>query len=143
MAYKQNNPTSTSTYSMIMQTNSSNPADATVYYMVRGTAWVTNNDNSSRFYIPLSGTLNVVNGSINVRGTLGSAQNTTLDIIKNNTTVYTVSSTISTGSVLNNFSASSLGISVSPGDYLAFRITTPTWTTNPTTVSFSATAVIG
>jgi hypothetical protein len=86
-----------------------------------------------------SGTINKCYGVFTIAGTLGSNQNCTMALRKNNTTDTTVSSAIQLTATDVNFSGTSLGISVTAGDIIAFKFTSPTWTTNPTTVRVSAT----
>lgn len=140
-------PAAGSSYALTMMTSSglSNPADATTYFLAFALAVTTSTASGGdrqQLVIPKTGTLNVCYGICRVAGTLGSAQNCTLAIRLNNTTDTTVTSSLATSSAQNTFSATSLGISVTAGDYIEFKLTTPTWTTNPTTVGFTITVYI-
>ena len=46
-------------------------------------------------------------------------------------------------SASNDFGVTGLSISLVAGDYIEFKLTTPAWATNPTTVSISLTAITG
>lgn len=128
-----------------VSTSTGNPADATTYFLAQANALTirtTSGVSFTRYFIPQAGTINTVYGAITVQGTLGSAQNTTMAIRLNNTTDYTISSSIATSSASNAFNTTSLGLSVVAGDYIEFKFTGPTWTTNPTTVAVSVTALL-
>lgn len=121
-------------------TSGSSPADATTYYMINGTAFGLTTDSAEtrcRIYIPYTTTINNVYGLIRVNGTLGSAQDITLFIRKNNTSNTNITTTARASSADNSFNGTSLGLSLAAGDFITFGFTGPTWTTNPTNVFVS------
>lgn len=125
------------------QTNS-NLGDAATYFLVTGVQAANRTSESvfTRCYIPTSGTITTVYGGAKVLGTLGSGENSTLAIRLNDTTDTTITSTLALTSASNSFSNTGLSISVNAGDFIDFKLTTATWATNPTLVTFSITALI-
>lgn len=118
----------------------SNPLDARTYFLEFGKIITTSTVaglNLQKLFIPKAGTLDICYGTCRVGGTLGSAGSSTLSIRLNNTTDTAITSTLAMTAADNTFSNTSLGISVSAGDYIEFKVDTPTWATNPTLVSFS------
>ena len=114
-------------------------ADATTYFWANGTAlngFTSSGAATTRLYIPQAGTVNKCYGSFS--GTGGSSTATSLYLRLNNTTDYTISTTLNFSSFPVNFSATTLGITVSAGDYLEFKLVTPTWPTNPSSVTVAA-----
>jgi len=127
-------------YNFNCVTFSASPADATTYFLSCSqsmTTYTATGNADTRFYIPVSGTITAVYGTCTVGGTLGSAGSTTVAIRLNNTTDTTVTSSLAMTSATNNFNNTGLSIAVSAGDYIEFKVTTPTWATNPTAVRFS------
>lgn len=134
-------------YALQMMTGSSlaTPADATTYYCAFGvgiTTATTSGGLLQKIIIPQSGTLDKAYGNVRVAGTLSSAQNATIAIRLNNTTSTNVSTSVATTAISNDFSGTSLGITVAAGDYIEVLFITPTWTTNPTQVSITITMYI-
>ena len=121
-----------------------NPADARTYYVgcFPSIAPSTTADRT-RCYVPTSGRIKAVYGTFWNSGTLSSAQTSTIALRVNNTTSTTVSSTVANNTVITTFSASSLSIAVSAGDYFEVTWATPTWTTNPTNTRLSVIVYIG
>jgi hypothetical protein len=121
------------------------PADASTYFLAHGVTIITITASGSartRFYIPKAGTINKCYGAVSVVGTLGSSGNCTLALRKNNTTDTNITTTLPMSSANNNFNNTGLGISVSAGDYIEVKLTTPTWATNPTNVNISLTFLV-
>lgn len=116
------------------------PSDATTYYMSANTI-ITGSTASGpaiqKLVVPKNSTITAATGLFKIAATLGSAQNLTLNIRLNNTTNITVSSTVQLTSASVVATNSSLSQAVNAGDYLEFVIICPTWTTNPTNVSFT------
>lgn len=140
----QNTP-SAAGYSLSINTGTGDPADASTYFMGNGLAFTGTGNASNaqtRLYIPLSGTINKVYGAITVTGTLASAGSSTVILRLNNTTNNTITSSLALTSASNTFSSTSLGVSVTAGDFIQFTFTSPIWATNPTTVSFAITVLV-
>ncbi len=114
-----------------------NPADATTYYFNQTWSFQTTNANGMKFYANQAVTITSVYGAIRVSGTLGSAQNITIFARKNDTTNTNITTTAVATATDNAFSNNALSISLAAGDYIVFGMTTPTWTTNPTTVNIA------
>jgi len=128
-----------------MTTNSGSPADSKDYFLgvgnTIGIIQASGNANT-RLYVPLAGTINNVYGAVTVGGTLGSSETVSVNIRKNNTTDTLVTSSLTFDTANNTFSATGLGISVSAGDYVEIKVTTPAWVTNPTVVGVSCALIV-
>lgn len=113
---------------------SNDPADATSYYWAifqtaaMGTAAVNN-----PWYVPVSGTIRTVDVFFRVAGTAASTETSTLYLRKNDTTDGTVTSAINLSANYHEL-VTGLAISVTAGDTIQCKWTTPTWATNPTDV---------
>lgn len=145
------NPTISSTatgaagYVLFMSNTIGNPVDATVYYIAQASLfndYTGANNSVTRLYCPIAGTITTVYGNFNTSGTLGSNQNATLAVRLNDTTDTTISSTIQLTANNVAFNNTGLSIAVAAGDFISFKFTGPTWSTNPTQVSVSVTAFI-
>lgn len=116
--------------------------DSTTYFMASGGVWSsTGTVGQVKLWIPKSGTLTSVYGSVNYAGA-GSSENVTINVRLNNTTDFTITSTAQFNSNPTVFSNNAMSVTVSEGDFISFTIVTPVWVTNPTTCTFSATAFI-
>lgn len=113
------------------------PGDATTYY-VGVNNYSTTIASGARVIIPVSGTINTCYVTFWVAGTLSSSQTSTVSLRLNNTTDTTISSATTQSSASQTFSNTSMGLSVSAGDYIVVKWVTPTWTTNPTNLSITA-----
>lgn len=115
-----------------------NPVDATTYYIgsIIGTNWSTSAGNR-RVYFPKNGTLKAAQIWINVVGTLGSNETSTIYFRLNNTTDTTLSSSIVADATSNIQTVTGLSVSVTTSDYCEIKWVTPTWGTNPLSVSLS------
>ena len=114
------------------------PTDGTTYFFELAqpfTNHTASNLVGQMIYMPRSGTITAFYGNFLVQGTLGSNENCTLAIRLNNTTDTNISTTIQLTAALVSVSNSSLNISVAAGDYIEYKFISPSWSTNPTTVS--------
>lgn len=126
-------------------TFSANPADATTYFLAMSQAMTTytaSGNADTRLYIPITGTITKCYGTATVSGTLGSAGSSTVAIRLNNSSDTTVTSSLSMTTADNAFSNAGLSISVTAGDYIEFKVTTPTWATNPLAVRMAITVLV-
>lgn len=87
--------------------------------------------------MPFDTVITDVELKIIVAGTLGSAQNSQLDIYVNNSLAQTLSTTVLSTAALNSYSYDA-NVAVSAGDEVQLRLVNPTWTTNPTNVLYQA-----
>jgi hypothetical protein len=131
-------------FTLQMQTSGTgaNPADSTTYFLAYASATTldtTSGFATQRLFIPVACTMSAIYGLVRVGGTLGTSENSTLTIRINNTTDVTVTSTLKMNAADNTFNNTSLATSMSAGDYIEFKLTTPAWATNPTTVGTSMT----
>ena len=118
------------------------PADAPAIYYVGsmlGSSPVTTAGNA-KLPIPRAGTITRIDLIIHNAGTTGSNETSTMSLRLNNTTDYTISSSIDTSAltaatVITNSSLNGgSGITVAAGDYVELKWVAPTWATNPTNV---------
>lgn len=107
------------------------PANATTYY-IGGSLLQNTLANRNGLFFPMGGTIVSANFTSVVGTTLGSNQTSSAWVRLNNTTDYLISSSIKQDLRMENFVNSSLSISVSAGDYIEIKWTTPTYTTSPT-----------
>ena len=121
----------------------SSPADATTYYFGNAPAQgLDTNATWYRVYVPQAGTIKAVYGNLHTGGATGSGESSSIYVRVNNTTDVTVTTSLTTNSVSNPFSATGLSQAVSAGDYLEIKWVTPTWATNPTNIRASAVVYI-
>ena len=120
-----------------------NPADATTYY-AGGLPFAWNTGSTARpLWIPRAGTIKAIYGSFIVAGA-GSNEQSTVSFRLNDTTDTTITSTLelSAAGLRTDFSNTALAIAVAAGDWASLKWVTPTWATNPTTVSVTATMLV-
>jgi len=131
-------PSAGSSYYQCINTYTGNPLDGITYYFSPGTQFTNSSTVTGleKFMTPIACTLTKFRGVFTVAGTLGSSQNCTLFIRVNNSSNTDVSTTIQLTSSSVTVTNTGLSISLSAGDYISFGFTGPTWTTNPTVVSF-------
>lgn len=124
-------------------TAAATPLRLTTYFLTGGGAWnhTASGTASTRIYIPVSGTIKAIYGFVCVEGSLGSSENSTLELRLNNTTDTTITSTIKMNAASNAFNAA-VSISVSAGDYIEYKLTTPNWVSVPGSPSYSITTYI-
>jgi len=120
------------------------PADGITYYIATSTTITTftASNNSSRFYVTSAGTINKMYGNLNVAGTLGTTENATLALRLNNTSNTNVTTTLQFNAVNTTFNNTTLGLSVTAGDFIEVILISPTWATNPTTVKINLTFLV-
>jgi len=126
-------------------TFSGNPADSTTYFLAMSQSITTSTASGNadtRMYIPVTGTITKCYGTATVSGTLGTTETSTVAIRLNNTTDTTVTSSLAMNTADNAFSNTGLSISVTAGDYIEYKVTTPAWATNPTAVRFAITIYV-
>jgi hypothetical protein len=128
------------------------PADATTYYI----GWAASAGFQSSFYeaetqmiVPVAGTITAANWSVGYSdGIAGTNENVTIALCVGSTqgsdgSCTNLSTTDQwTDSKAHKRNVTGLSIAVSAGDFVIYKITTPTWATNPTTVSFSGVVFI-
>lgn len=114
--------------------SSVNPADAETRVFGNNTASNTTITNFFHVYIPKSGTIKSANIYSYVAGTLGSGESSTFNLVLNNTTTVTLTSTF-THSATNNSQTVTPNTAVTAGDYFEIRWVSPTWATNPLSVT--------
>ena len=113
------------------------PADATTYYVWQGVfsnIWASD----ARIYVQKKCILKKCYIASRLTGT-GTTEQSTISILVNWTTAYTVTATFQNNvASINLASNTSLWIALNKGDYFCLRRVTPTWATNPTNVWMNA-----
>jgi hypothetical protein len=116
----------------------SNPVDSTTYYLMKGSTIITNTASTAtgaRIYFTKATTITKVYGFYNILGTLGSSENCTLFIRKNDTSNTNITTTLQLTAVEGTYNNTGLSISFVAGDYMTVGFTGPAWATNPTLVN--------
>lgn len=122
----------------LFATTGSNPADSTTLYFSHQTVPTLGYD-AMKIAIPIAGTIQRIDAKVDVGG-LASAEPVNFFLRVNDTT--------DVGPVTFDFTAShssgSATVSqiVAAGDFIAAKIVTPSWVTNPTAVKYWMTIVI-
>lgn len=115
------------------------PADATAYYMPACIS--TNPGTSSGFLksvIPYEGTITDITLAVLVGATPGSSEAVTIELMVNNVSKATLTSSITFDQSANTWKTATYTVSVPivKGDLVEIKITTPTWATNPIGVGY-------
>lgn len=123
----------------LFQLTAGNPANNTTYYIGFPQGFTSTYANS-RIGVPAACTLSKVVVKTRVTGTLGSSENVTV-LVRINDVTETNSSTMTWNATNNDLTLTcSSNCSLSAGDFLALKMTTPNpWTTVPTSVLNQAT----
>jgi hypothetical protein len=116
------------------------PADGQTYYQSFGTSntltgFTASSQASTRVVLPINCTLKACSGNMTITGTLGSSENVTIAIRKNDTSNTNVTTTYQMTANPSSFSNVALSAAFSAGDYFDLIMICPTWVTNPTTVT--------
>lgn len=110
----------------------SSPADASTYYMGGISVAPDSTEASFKMYPPRTCTIKIVSFWV-VKTTAASNENVSIYLRLNATTDYTLSTTMqwTTANSYDNIIATGLSIPITAGDFVAFKVVTPTWATNP------------
>jgi hypothetical protein len=129
---------------LLQSTSNFSPGDAGVYYIggnLNGSTSTATDYDNGKVYIPKAGTIKSVFVKTRVGGTLGSNESVAYALYINGTTAVSLTAGTADAAV-SNIATTGLSTAVSAGDYIALRVTAPSWSTNPTTVYFYATVYI-
>ena len=122
------------------------PADASSYYFGSPDSQIPDVGGAlyDRIYFPVACTIKACTFNC-YKGGAASNENVTI-VIRNGTTAtdYTITSTgqFTTAAGNDTYTNSSMNVVINAGDYILFRVDTPTWATNPTNARFTATVSI-
>jgi hypothetical protein len=110
------------------------PADATNYFGGAGTSWQSAGG-FARMYITSNCTLKKVYGWL--QGANGTNEASSMYVRVNNSSDTLISSSIACNAIstVAAFNNTSMSLSLTAGDYIEIKWTTPTWATNPTGVN--------
>jgi len=114
-------------YTLPVLVNSGTPADASTYYYGLSQRSISNAN---------AGTTKAV--MLFFVQTPGSSETSTMYLRLNDTTDTVISSTITNDASLASFSNTAMSVAVVAGDFLELKWVTPTWVTNPNSVSMNA-----
>lgn len=131
-------------YALRVNGEPGNPQNGITYWFADGSSYdaiTSNNIAITRTYIPTDGTIDVCYGKFTATSS-GSADNVTVALRLNDTTDYNVSTTIALNTAQVPFSNTSLGISVTAGDFIEIKMICPTWSVLPGNVSFCITMLV-
>jgi hypothetical protein len=111
------------------------PADATTYYWGGGGDSATTSGRR-RIYIPRAGTVKRIDLFMNFAA--GSSETSVVSFRLNDTTDTTISSSVNLSSAPFVANVTGLSIAVALGNFFEIKWVTPTWITNPTSVTLTA-----
>ena len=134
-------------YTMVLSAAQSSPTDSTMYFFGSNYAAApttsTTTDNGTgiltddlsgyyRYYVPKTGvirsiTLTMING-----GTFATTEDATMYLVINNSSIYTITSSLKYNANGGVYTLSNQNIPISAGDYVGIKLVTPAWVTNPT-----------
>lgn len=112
------------------------PADATTYYFTTTGILLPTSAANNKIRIPRAGVVRAV--YIDGICVAGSAETSTISFRLNDTTDTTITSSAIFSASPFTFSNTTLSITVAAGDYFTLKWVTPTWVTNPTTLTMWA-----
>lgn len=132
--------TFSSSFTLSININPGSASSGMTYRFINGgtfTLGQTATIASNRLYLPIACTLQFIYYAFMC--TSGSNENCTLNLLINNSSTITLNNTIQLNSsfVTGN---NSLFQALSAGDYLTYEFVSPTWTTNPSPINFTAMA---
>jgi hypothetical protein len=110
------------------------PVDATTYFNVTPGFASGTSSAFGRIYIPAAGTITAVYLSAAASGTVGTNETSTVSLRLNDTSDTTISSAVVLSSGNTAYSATP-SIAVVAGDFINFKMLTPTWATNPGSIA--------
>lgn len=129
-------------YTIAVTTASTNISVGITYYFGSQARAMVSTANVWKMYIPKDGTIKKVYIMSYAGTTVGSNENLSLYIRKNNTT-DTLIATIGASTALREFTNTSLSISVSAGDYIEMKLVVPNpYTTPPAGITFGGSIYI-
>lgn len=112
------------------------PNDVATYYIGQWIAGATLAADQARIYIPKKSILKKAFVVIRLTGTLWTTEQSTMSILVNGITSYTVTSSLTVSSAVQNFNNTALNswawIRLNEWDYICLKWDTPTRATNPT-----------
>jgi hypothetical protein len=111
------------------------PADSTTYYWGGDiSTGLTVTYNEAKVYVPKTGTVKNWFFKFRIAGTIGSGETVSHYLRLNDATDFGQLDATYAGSSTNNLAVTGLSQAVTAGDYIAVKMVTPAWVTNPTQV---------
>lgn len=133
-------------YPLVGGLGNSDPADSTTYYfgqpdtMIISVVGLTT-ATQGKIIVPKAGTITRVDARVITAGTLATTETSILSLRLNNLGDTTISSVVAFNAKSVTYSAT-VSIAVIAGDYFEYKLVTPAWATNPTSVYIKCTAWI-
>jgi len=125
-------------YVMSCGSNALSPADATSYYWCKPESFImTGSSAKLKSVVPVAGTITKITGFYLDNATLGTNELSTTTLQINGTDMIDIAP-INNSTTRAEFPLTTYSQTVSAGDTIQLKWVTPTWATNPTTVSASA-----
>ena len=124
-------------YTINFSAGGGNPADATTYYLgstINVTVVSATTGGLRRMYIPQNAIIDSVYATI-YNTVFGTGETSSIYIRVDNTTDTLITNAVVNNAQVTSFSGTGLNISVSAGQYIELKWITPTWVTNPVTIS--------
>lgn len=122
--------------------NTASPADATTFWVGTGGFGSGGAEQLGRFYMPFAGVLTSCYLNAVTSGTVGTTEASTVSLRLNNTTDTVISSAVVFDNGQHVYSNTGLSVAFAAGDFIAFKLLTPTWVTNPGNITLGITARI-
>lgn len=136
-------PTTSTKFSVCVSSGTPvSPTDGTTYFVGYNQVASANGYSVCVLVMPVAGTINKCYVRFVVNGTLASTETSTIYLRKNNTTDTTITTSVNLSSATPSYSNTSMGISVSAGDFISVKWVAPTWATNPTNVFASCSFIV-
>jgi hypothetical protein len=131
-------PRNVGAYTLFGSVPNTSPADATTYFFggIPGGGLSTSGA-TRKILVPRAGVVRQVQLVVSTGG--GTAETSTISLRLNNTTDATITASFATNSSGVVFTNSAMTLAVALGDYLEFKWVTPTWVTNPTSLTIEGT----
>jgi hypothetical protein len=131
-------PRNVGAYTLFGTVPNTSPADATTYFFggLPGSGLSTSGA-TRKILVPRAGVVRQVQLVVATAG--GTAETSTISLRLNNTTDATITSSFATNASGVVFTNSAMTLTVALGDYLEFKWVTPTWVTNPTSLTIEGT----
>lgn len=118
-----------------------NPANATTYCIGWTQGAPTTSCGGKRIHFPRAGTVKVVY-VVFTAGTVGTAETSTVSLQINGGAPVAISSQVNNSTSPSSVSNTAMSTTVNQGDYFEISWTTPTWATQPLTVTVSGTVYV-
>jgi hypothetical protein len=131
-------------YQMILTHLAVTPADSTSYYFggLYGAVPTAAGVAYYRTLVPKAGTITDIYVSIGLGGANGTAEDSTLTLLKTGSAFQEISAAAKYNAQYGSITLTGLSLAVAQGDQLSIKWDTPAWVTNPNSVYHNVTLFI-